>query len=49
MSVTAVQFSYNMSYMGVENALKLVNGETIPDNIDTGTVHVTKEHTADFM
>ena len=49
MSVTVAPFSYNMSYMGVENALKLVNGETIPDNIDTGTVLVTKENAADFM
>ena len=35
--------------MGVENALKLANGESIPDNIDTGTVLVTKENAADFM
>ena len=31
------------------NALKLANGESIPDNIDTGTVLVTKENAADFM
>ena len=49
MSATVAQFSYNMGYMGVENALKLANGETIPDNIDTGTVLVTKENAADFM
>jgi ribose transport system substrate-binding protein len=49
MSATIAQFSYNMGYMGVENALKLANGETIPDNIDTGTVLVTKENAADFM
>ena len=49
MSATVAQFSYNMGYMGVENALKLANGESIPDNIDTGTVLVTKENAADFM
>ena len=49
MSATVAQFSYNIGYMGVENALKLANGETIPDNIDTGTVLVTKENAADFM
>ena len=49
MSATVAQFSYNMGYMGVENALKLANGEYIPDNIDTGTVLVTKENAADFM
>ena len=49
MSATIAQFSYNMGYMGVENALKLANGESIPDNIDTGTVLVTKENAADFM
>ena len=49
MSATIAQFSYNMGYMGVENALKLANGESIPDNIDTGTVLVTKENAGDFM
>ncbi|MDC3177710.1 substrate-binding domain-containing protein [Pelagibacteraceae bacterium] len=49
MSATIAQFSYNMGYMGVENALKLANGESIPDNIDTGTVLVTTENAADFM
>jgi ribose transport system substrate-binding protein len=49
MSATIAQFSYNMGYMGVENALKLANGESIPDNIDTGTVLVTAENAADFM
>jgi ribose transport system substrate-binding protein len=49
MSATVAQFSYNMGYMGVENALKLANGESIPDNIDTGTVLVTAENAADFM
>ena len=42
-------FFIGMGYMGVENALKLANGEIIPDNIDTGTVLVTKENAADFM
>ena len=49
MSATVAQFSYNMGYMGVENALKLANGESIPDNIDTGTVLVTADNAADFM
>ena len=49
MSATIAQFSYNMGYMGVENALKLVNDESIPDNIDTGTLLVTADNAADFM
>ena len=38
-----------MRYIGAENALKLSNGETIPDNIDTGTVLATADNAADFV
>ncbi len=40
MSATIAQNPYNMGALGVENALALINGEEIPDNIDTGTVLV---------
>ena len=32
-----------------ENALKLANNESIPDNIDTETVLVIAENAANFM
>jgi len=40
MSATVAQNPYNMGAFGVENAIKLVNGEEIEANIDTGTVLV---------
>ena len=40
MSATIAQNPYNMGAFGVENALALINGETIDANIDTGTVLV---------
>ena len=44
MSATIAQNPYNMGAFGVENAMKLINGEEIPENIDTGTVLVTAEN-----
>lgn len=44
MEATVAQNPYNMGALGVENALKLVKGESIPENIDTGTELVTKEN-----
>ncbi|MCS6846487.1 MAG: sugar ABC transporter substrate-binding protein [Anaerolineae bacterium] len=44
MEATVAQNPYNMGALGVENALKLVRGESIPANIDTGTELVTKEN-----
>lgn len=40
MSATIAQNPYNMGAFGIENALALINGETIDANIDTGTVLV---------
>ena len=48
MSATVAQAPKNMGALGVENVLKLKNGETIPENIDTGTVLVTKENAEQF-
>ena len=42
-------FMCNSGAEANENALKLANGESIPANIDTGTVLVTAENAADFM
>ncbi|GIV83298.1 MAG: hypothetical protein KatS3mg052_0305 [Candidatus Roseilinea sp.] len=48
MEATVAQNPYNMGALGVENALKLVRGESIPENIDTGTELVTKENAANY-
>jgi ribose transport system substrate-binding protein len=48
MSATVAQAPKNMGAFGVENVLKLKKGETIPENIDTGTVLVTKENAEQF-
>jgi ribose transport system substrate-binding protein len=48
MSATVAQNPYNMGALGVENAIKLINGEGIPEIIDTGTVLVTAENAAEF-
>ncbi|MCS7087935.1 MAG: sugar ABC transporter substrate-binding protein [Thermoflexales bacterium] len=44
MEATVAQNPYNMGALGVENVLKLIRGESIPENIDTGTELVTKEN-----
>jgi ribose transport system substrate-binding protein len=48
MNASVAQNPYNMGALGVENALKLAKGETIPELIDTGTVLVTKDNAADY-
>jgi len=48
MEATVAQNPYNMGAFGVENALKLVKGETIPEVIDTGTELVTKDNAANY-
>jgi len=48
MEATVAQNPYNMGAFGVENALKLVRGESIPEVIDTGTELVTKENAARY-
>ena len=41
---TAVQGSFQMGEMGVQAILKLLNGETVPNFIDTGVVLATKDN-----
>jgi ABC-type sugar transport system substrate-binding protein len=49
MSASVAQNPRNMGALGVENALKVKNGETIDPVIDTGTVLVTKDNAADYQ
>jgi ribose transport system substrate-binding protein len=44
MAASVAQAPSNMGKLGVENVLKLIQGETIESNIDTGTELVTKEN-----
>jgi ribose transport system substrate-binding protein len=48
MSATVAQAPKNMGALGVESVLKLKKGETLPANIDTGTVLVTKENAEQY-
>ena len=48
MSATIAQNPYNMGALGVENVMKLINGETIPPVIDTGTLVVDKSNAEEF-
>lgn len=41
------QNSYGMGTIAIENAIKLVNGETIEKSIDSGTVKLTKDNAQD--
>lgn len=45
---SVAQAPYTMGELAVENLLKLVNGETIEERIDSGTTMVTEENAADF-
>lgn len=48
MSATIAQNPYNMGAFGVENAVALIDGESIPENVDTGTVLVTAENAEQY-
>lgn len=48
MAASIAQAPTNMGKFGVENVLKLINGETLPAVIDTGTEVVTKENAAKY-
>ena len=48
MTATIAQFSYNMGAYGVEKALELAKGRSLPPVVDTGTLLVTKKNAADF-
>lgn len=39
-----IQKSFNMGYLGVENAVKLIKGETVKKEIDSGSTLITKEN-----
>ncbi|MCW1404440.1 substrate-binding domain-containing protein [Novosphingobium sp. MW5] len=43
LAATAVQGSFQMGEIGVQTILKLLNGETVPNFIDTGVVLATKD------
>jgi ABC-type sugar transport system substrate-binding protein len=49
MNATVAQAPANMGKLGVENLLKLINGETIEPVIDTGTELVDKSNAADYQ
>lgn len=44
MSATVAQSPANIGKFGVENVLKLIQGQSIPGNVDTGTELVTKDN-----
>lgn len=48
MTATVAQNPKNMGALGVESALKLKKGETLPPVVDTGTVLVTKDNAAEY-
>jgi len=48
MTATIAQFSYNMGAYGVEKALELAKGRSLPPVVDTGTLLVTKKNAGDF-
>jgi ABC-type sugar transport system substrate-binding protein len=46
MEATIAQNPINMGYFGVESLIKLINGETLDPNIDTGVELITAENAA---
>lgn len=48
MAASVAQSPSNMGKFGVENAIKVLKGQTIAKRIDTGTVLVTKKNAAQF-
>jgi ribose transport system substrate-binding protein len=48
MTASVAQNPKNMGALGVENALKVKNGETIDPVIDTGTILVTKDNAEEY-
>lgn len=46
---TIAQSPYNMGYEGVSNALKAINGEAIPERIDSGIEIVTADSAQEFL
>jgi ribose transport system substrate-binding protein len=48
MAASVAQNPYNMGKFGIENAVKVLNGQTVPKRIDTGTTLVTKQNAAQY-
>lgn len=48
MTATIAQNAFQMGETGVKEALKVINGESIEERIDTGTTLVTDENAADY-
>jgi len=48
MNATVAQAPSNMGKFGVENLLKLIKGEKISDNVDTGTELVSKDNASKY-
>lgn len=44
LDMAAAQDPYNMAYQAVDAAVKLINGETLPEFIDSGSAVVTKDN-----
>ncbi|SDY14422.1 substrate-binding protein domain-containing protein, partial [Acetomicrobium thermoterrenum DSM 13490] len=49
LTATIAQNPFAMGLYGVENAIKLLNGEEIPKKIDTGTTLVTIDNAKEFL
>ena len=49
MQATIAQFPGKMARLGVEAAMKSVNGQPVEPFIDTGTELVTKDNAAQFL
>ncbi|GKV65853.1 MULTISPECIES: sugar ABC transporter substrate-binding protein [unclassified Sporosarcina] len=48
-TATVGQNPYNMSYLGVENALKAIKGESVDREIDSGIELITEENAAEHL
>lgn len=48
LTATIAQNAYQMGETGVKEALKVINGETVEERIDTGTTLVTEDNAGDF-
>ncbi|MCD8352678.1 MAG: substrate-binding domain-containing protein, partial [Planctomycetaceae bacterium] len=49
LAATIAQSSYNIGYRGVETAIKVFNGESVPAHVDTGTDLVTSDNADKFL
>ena len=44
LDMAAAQDPYNMAYQAVDAAVRLIDGETLPEFIDSGSAVVTKDN-----